>query len=444
MIRCLQIRRATIAYFWLVVAAITLLLGNPLNVMASDWVRDFEFSQTSLEEIVIPPLPEPGQLPADPHAKILPRMTMHGDAINGDNVILPTEYTQAVLDALALQATPPPPPPPAPAAEDEEGNTTGNGDGPPQVGKKPPKPLQSQSSQDGSYGQAPEDNSLAFLRTATPLLAPNQWAFDYGLAYTWREFDGLTILPDGSLSTGRLRTRQLTSPFAVRYGWSRRLQLFADLPIGLAHEERADIARDEFTRVFGAGDLTLGFSYLLREEDASSPAIIANISGTLPTGADGFEESPGAAALGSGFWAINANVLFVKSVDPAVLFAGFGYSHQFDHDVENFTINPGELINYQFGSGFSINDTLTLSTVFFGAYQGNAKIDGFSISNSTQEPLAFRTSLVITKSRYVIYEPYVTIGLNSDTPDADFGVVITRRKQGGLFNRKRCRGKKCR
>ncbi len=39
-------------------------------------------------------------------------------------------------------------------------------------------------------GEAPEDNSLLFLRRATPLLDPGAFAIDYGLRYTFRETQG--------------------------------------------------------------------------------------------------------------------------------------------------------------------------------------------------------------------------------------------------------------
>ena len=69
MFRCLQNRCAAKAYAALVVLLTAVLLGNPVDVLASDWVKEFDYSQTSLNEIVIPSLPEPGQFSADPHVR---------------------------------------------------------------------------------------------------------------------------------------------------------------------------------------------------------------------------------------------------------------------------------------------------------------------------------------------------------------------------------------
>ena len=79
---------------------------------------------------------------------------------------------------------------------------------------------------DEPLGKAPEDNSLQFLRTSTPLLQRGQVSVDYGFRYIWKEIPGLSVLPDGSCTTGRIRTRRITSPLGLRYGYTPRTQLF--------------------------------------------------------------------------------------------------------------------------------------------------------------------------------------------------------------------------
>ena len=300
---------------------------------------------------------------------------------------------------------------------------------PAEASESPPqkRPQNNGPTESERLGQAPEDTSLLFLRRSTPLLEPGQWELDFGLSYSFQEFEGLTVLPDNSLSTGRVRTRRLTVPLAVRYGWSKRMQPFLNLPVGLAHLERADLARDEITSVVGVGDLTMGFNYLLHQSDSEYPDVIGGLTVGAPTGAHPFELSPGPAALGSGFWSVTGNVLLVKSVDPAVIFGGIGYSHQFDESYLGLNIDPGEVFFYSFGSGFAINDKLTLTTSLFGSYQTNTKVNNRSISNSGLEPISMRFSLTASKSRCLIIEPFAAFGLTEDAPDARVGINFTRR-----------------
>lgn len=280
---------------------------------------------------------------------------------------------------------------------------------------------------DESLGEAPEDNSLLFLQRATPLLEPGAVSIDYGFRYTWREFQGLSLLPDGSLTTGRVRTRQLTSPFAIRYGRSRRTQLFANLPVGLGILDRADISRQEATSVYGIGDLTFGLSYLLRDGNAQCPSIIAGYTVTAPTGASPFENSPGPAALGSGFWGMGANIFMVQQLDPAVLFGGFGYSHQFDRSYLGVDFDPGESAFYSMGAGFAVNSDVTFTTTFSGSFQSKLRANRRSIPNSAAESMSLRFALVLSGCKHRILEPFVNLGLTPDAPNVDFGFIVTRR-----------------
>lgn len=281
----------------------------------------------------------------------------------------------------------------------------------------PPEPI----------GEAPTDNRLLFLRTAAPLLKQGQTQFDFGFQYQWQEFTGLAALPGNQIGLGRVRTRKLTVPFAVRYGYTDRLQLFASLPVGYANLESATAASDSFTRVFGTGDLTTGFNYQIRRETGDCPSLVGSMNVTVPLAADPFELSPGAAALGNGFWGAAANLLWIKTIDPAVVFWGFGYEHLFSRNYLGFDVDPGEQFTYQFGTAFAINDTLSLTGSFFGAYRGPIKLDDRSLPLTHREPFRIRFSLVHTKNRCYIIEPFVFFGLNEDAPEADFGIIITRR-----------------
>ena len=110
-----------------------------------------------------------------------------------------------------------------------------------------------------------------------------------------------------------LRSRQIYSPFAVRYGWTPRVQLFANMPVGFAigeDPEEAFPGPDRFCSIFGVGDSTFGANYLVREGYCDQCDIIGTVSVTAPLGHHPFQDiSDPARAFptpisGTGCWAV--------------------------------------------------------------------------------------------------------------------------------------------
>jgi hypothetical protein len=291
-------------------------------------------------------------------------------------------------------------------------------------------------------GQAPPDNSLVFLRTATVLLQPGQIQFDYGARYTWRD-DGIPLV-------ATIRNRQIYSPFAIRYGWRPNVQLFANMPVGFAigeDPEEAFPGPDRFTSIFGVGDSTCGANFLVRDGYCDQCDIVGTVSMTAPLGHHPFQDisdplrpSP-TPFSGTGFWAVSANLTFIKAYDPAVIFGSIGYSHLFGRTFGSDPLNgavvtPGEQFPYSMGVGFAINDRLTLSTAFFGTFQTTTVIDRVimippaapvvSHTSFNLEPFQVRLALTAVTSPQQIIEPFVSFGLNIDAPEADFGITCTR------------------
>ncbi len=296
----------------------------------------------------------------------------------------------------------------------------------------PPTDEPRQLNEEDRFGQAPADadNRQVFLRTAAVLLQPGQLAADFGLQYQWREFD-FPIVTGGLLTTQRVRTRKLFVPLQLRYGAHENTQFFVNMPFGMSHFETANITSDFETSKFGIGDVNLGVNYQVHTETDETPAVVLTLNGIAPTGDDPFGLTSiglsDASALGSGFWGAGASALVIKTYDPLVVFWGMGYLHRFDRSYLGVEFDPGHVATYQFGTGFAVNDRITLSTAFFGAFETTTKADGVSISNSSQEPFAIRLALTHVRNRCCIIEPFVTFGLNDDAPNADFGVLLTRR-----------------
>jgi len=275
-------------------------------------------------------------------------------------------------------------------------------------------------------GTPPPDNRMEFLRRATVLLQPCQAQFDWGIDYTWQELVSPVVLTDQQLDHERLRQRALLSPFALRYGVTERLQAFVNMPVGFGFLERANAERDCFDTVFNLGDITTGVNHLLRKGEGPCPDLIGTLAFTAPTGPHPYAQPGEDAVLGTGFWNLSYDLLFVKALDPAVVLYGVGYKHYFARDFLGGVVAPGEELNYSLGVGFAVNDRLTLSTIFFGTYRPDLRFNGTGLKGTSEEPMSLRLALTAVSTNCYILEPFVRFGLTPDAPQAHLGIIVTR------------------
>ena len=132
------------------------------------------------------------------------------------------------------------------------------------------------------------------------------------------------------------------------------------------------------------GDIFLGLSYQLFAETYTRPDIVLNFGVTAPTGRDpygiDFIEDPSNTNLvfpselptGSGLWQASAGVSFLKTTDPAILFASFNYIHYLEESFSDIGADPnaapapgevqlGDAFQVAAGIAFAINDRTSYS-----------------------------------------------------------------------------------
>lgn len=283
-----------------------------------------------------------------------------------------------------------------------------------------------------SYGQEPVDTSYAFLRRVSPLLDRGECQFDCGIIYSLFENDLpflVDVVPDPDVVVeGRLRSRLITVPFAIRYGVSDDTQVFINIPVGYNHNEVSLPGFDVFGEEAGIGDITVGATYLLGDPCPGDPDVIGTVALTIPTGNARFAsvlQQPG-AQLGTGHFAITANLLCIHTVDPLIVFYGFGARAPFSNKFSNSTIDvqPGIQANYRFGVGFAVNDRVTLSTALLGSYITDTRVNGHRLENSSLEPIVMRFAATMADGDR-IQEPFVEVGLTDDSSSATLGWVVT-------------------
>lgn len=282
-----------------------------------------------------------------------------------------------------------------------------------------------------TYGQAPTNNSLQFLRQVDVLLKRGAWQADTGFIYTLFANDFPLAVVDGGGTVidvvgAQVRRRLLYTPLALRYGLRDNIQLFATLPAGFSNTQFTTTGVSETTNVSGIGDLTAGASFHLLRGEELMPDVIGTFGFTAPTGkftTPLFGLVPG-SNLGQGFWALSGQLLFINRYDPVIVFYGGGYRHLFEREFDGFLFAPGEQVNYMLGVGFSVNDRITLSSTFQGFYITNTFVDSVNIRGSNLEPMSQRFSITTVRNCRII-EPFVQIGLTRSAPRAMVGVVVT-------------------
>jgi hypothetical protein len=263
-----------------------------------------------------------------------------------------------------------------------------------------------------------------FLRQSTVLLGPGDFEFDVSLSYRRDQFRGVapTFLgPDFRGLPDEQRTREIGLIPTLRYGIVDRLEGFVSVPFVWAENERI-IAGTKFeNEKFDLDDMQFGLKFLMVQEGPEWPDIIASITVSAPTGDEpnpaDLSFVPETLPIGTGRWSVSGGLTFVRSFDPAVVFGSIGYSHLFDTTLSNIEVSGGDLISYGFGAGFAINNQISLSGQFLGAFQMARQLNGSEIPGSDQEPMALRSSLTYRMNNDQFLEPAVTFGLNDDATD---------------------------
>jgi hypothetical protein len=282
-------------------------------------------------------------------------------------------------------------------------------------------------------GEAPEDTSLEFLRESTVLLKPGESQLDVGIEYLLSENDFPILLIDGADIVGAddvdFRIRELAVPLQYRFGLLKRMQGFIGGAVGWSNTQVAIDDFEAFESDGGFGDLDFGATLQLVDGHAEKPHLLATISATAPTGGDPFGAAvalaPSAPSLGQGFWSISGSTLCIHTYDPLVFYYGVGGEHFFSRRFEGLEIEPGNSWNYSFGAGFAVNDRVTLSTRFRGAYVEELRVNRERVFGTNVEPMSLRMAATISKPKDRIVEPFVEFGLTDGAVSNYFGITWT-------------------
>lgn len=333
----------------------------------------------------------------------------------------------------------------------------------------PPAPRASGDSYAGSAAEADQaraqaQRSVDDVKQQQSALFNRRLTFEAGLTYarydrkqlTLNGFLALDAIFLGNIGIENVESDSATVNLAARWGLTPRLTLNADVPYiqrktlyqkGGAGGSAAAIAEHSSTGG-GIGDVALSANLRLLAERPRWPETVLTVGVTAPTGRapygvdwrvierddDDFIRFavPSRQPTGNGVWQANVGVSMVKSADPAILFANFGYIHSqrgsFDDlDSNPQTVNPGDvqLGNVFYAGGgvaFAFNERTSLSLSYSGRFNARARTryrggDWMKVIGSDGSASTLNVGVTYAINRNATLVTQLGVGLTPDAPD---------------------------
>ena len=298
------------------------------------------------------------------------------------------------------------------------------------------------------------------------LTPKGQFSFEAGLQYAYSSSNrvsivGYTIIPAitiGVIDVREVKRNTFTGNATGRWGVTNRLELEAKVPYVYRSDDQIarawntgssfDDTLDNSTGQ-GLGDIEATARYQFNETSVDKPVYIGSLRFKSRTGKDPFEVlsnqilSPELSTnrieaelpTGSGFYTLQPGLTVLYPTDPAVFFGGLNYQYNFSRSgvtmnttqgpVDLGTVDPGDVIGYNFGMGLALNEKSSFSLGYDGASVGRTTISSQEKNLSTRVTLG---TLLLGYSQRV--SPTTSVGLTvgvgvtRDSPDVTLGLRV--------------------
>lgn len=266
----------------------------------------------------------------------------------------------------------------------------------------------------------------------------------------------------GNISVDSQEADILTLDFTSRYSLSRKLQMDMNVPflsrrtvyqkVGASGGSTSAINEEAVTTDPGVsiGDVSAGIYFQVLPETPASPDIVWNVrvkapTGTHPYGVKTVELGSGSDTFtvpeelpsGNGVWSVSTGFSFVRTVDPAILFANLSYFHNIAQKFDDIssvpgTVTPGQVAlgdSLQIGLGlaFALNERLSMNFSYAHRLAGKSRIktagsDWTSITGSDANAVSLNLGATYAMSDKLSMVTSVGIGLTPDAPDVVFSM----------------------
>lgn len=326
-------------------------------------------------------------------------------------------------------------------------------------------------SAEGSGGEkvvreAPPSRSAEAVYREQSAMFDRKFTLETGVSYSHSNrrdlflngFLALDAIFLGQINLDRIKADTLTFDLTGRYAPTDRLQFDLNVPYLYRYSAFSSVGAGFSTSAVAernvsngnVGDASAGVFYRLIQESADSPDTVLNFRVKAPTGTSPygikFEDAPDSGGnlkipaklpTGNGVWAASAGVSFIKTVDPAILFANLGYTHHFDRSFSDISSDPntrtpgsvrlGDQFSLGAGFAFALNERMSLSTSYSHRFARKARIrqqgqDWQTVngSDSSAGVLNFGVTYALSERRSMVFN--LGIGVTADAPDITIGV----------------------
>ena len=312
--------------------------------------------------------------------------------------------------------------------------------------------------------EAKPESSVRDIYREQHALFGDRFTIEPSLTYTHSDRNQLTLsgflaldaIFLGNISVDSISRDSLRPELALRYDVTDRLQLEGVLPYVYRRSEfestgqtGTDSTIQESVSSDGIGDVRLSLFYRLLNETAEQPDVVLNLGVTAPTGEDPFGvptetrnggrlEFPSELPTGNGVWAVSFGASFLKTLDPAIVFASLGAEVTLEEDFDDISADPGDqpgdvdlgdTVRFGFGTAFAVNQRLSLSLSLDQSFttESEQQLDGGPAtdvvgSDATASVLNVGGTLSLDADRSLTTN--VGFGLTEDAPDVSVRVSM--------------------
>jgi opacity protein-like surface antigen len=267
----------------------------------------------------------------------------------------------------------------------------------------------------------------------------------------------------GNINLDKVVSDSVTLGLTTRYSPSPRWQLDVDIPFvardatyfsGGAGGAANSVSQGSVRQGPTLGDVSFGVGYKLVEENADWPDIVWSVRAKAPTGRNPYGiklvqssdnnnlSIPDRLPTGNGVWGLSTSLSFVKTVDPAVLFASLSYTHYLDGHFSDISstagvTQPGDVRlgdSWSWGAGiaFALNDKLSLGLSYSQQMVQQARMrqqgsNWTDVIGSSANAANLNLGLTYAFSKRLSIIPNLSLGMTPDSPNYAFSVKFPYR-----------------
>ena len=322
----------------------------------------------------------------------------------------------------------------------------------------------------GVVKEAPRSRTTETIVQEQHALFDRKFTLETGLTYTRYDrkqlvlsgFLALDAIFLGNINLQETKSNLWTFDITGRYGLSDRFSTDFNVPLiyrnntyfaaGAGGGASTRLREYEATKGPALGDISVGGYYQFFKESGSWPDIVGSLRIKAPTGDHPYGIKvinpdptnnnfavPGKLPTGNGIWTTSFGLSFLKTTDPAVLFANVGYNYNMARGFNDISSTagvrtPGDIKlgdSFQWGAGLALalNERTSLSMSFsqLVSRASKTKAQGMGwqkVVGSQANAAVFNVGLTHAMSDRLSIIGNVGVGLTPDAPDFSVGVKL--------------------